>query len=515
MTIRPWDGTSVALATLLDGESVAPYRDTLVASCGDDANDAELRGGLFICRESEPNAAFDALKTAERGGALVGVVPKTFETKIAAEFESGDVDATNDVDAFQVVFVDDPRSVFARTCQAFQDFPARKMKTIAVTGTSGKTSASYIIGGMLAEAGKSVGLIGSLGAYDGVKLAPLAETTPDPETLANLLARMAANGCACAIVEVSSVALAEKRLAGIEFDAVCLTNLRRDHLDYHRTVDQYRRAKMHIFDFLKKDAIAICNVDDRVTDAALHLINCATLTIGIQPTECAVAGTPVERSRGEQTFYIVAGTDAAPVRSRIIGKEHIYNCLTAAALGVGWGIDLKTIARGVERVEYIPGRMERIDCGQPFGVFLDCAGSPDSLRAALETLRDATTGSVYCVLSAPNDSDRSKRPLMGSVAETLADRVVVTRGNFPKSQAQEALDDLLRGCKNSEKSIVLADRKDAIIWALSQATPEDVVLVVGCDASTLDEIDENFVADRQFVRHWLYENQPCLEPYWF
>ncbi len=514
MSIQPRNGTPISLAVLLEGENVAPYRETPIASCGVDASET-FRAGLFVCRESDEKAALDAITTAAANGAVAAVVAKgEWEAKLTTALEKSGV--ATEYGEFQVVFVDDPRSVWARTCQAFQDFPARKLKTIAVTGTAGKTSASYIVGGMLAEAGRSVGLIGSLGVYDGKKLAPLSETTPEPAALAELLARMVDNGCSCAIIEASSVALAERRLEGIEFDAVCLTNLRRDHLDYHRTVDQYRRVKMRIFDYLKKDAIAICNVDDRVTDAALHLINCPTLTIGIQPTECDVAGRPVERQRGEQTFYIVAGTDGAPVRSRIVGKEHIYNCLTAAALGVAWNIDLKTIARGVERVEYIPGRMEQIDCGQPFGVYLDCASSPESLNETIETLRSvAGTGAIYCVLSAPNDSDRSKRPLMGRTAESTADYVVVTRGNLPQAQARETLDDLLHGFKNPEKASVIADRKDAIIWALSQAGPEDVVLVVGHDVSTLDDVDESFVADRQFIRHWLYENQPCLEQYWY
>ncbi|MBQ9873368.1 MAG: UDP-N-acetylmuramyl-tripeptide synthetase [Thermoguttaceae bacterium] len=506
MSIQPKNGSPVALSILLEGEKVAPYRDAPIAVCGKDASEA-LQGGLFVCVAQDGTSALAAVLEARSKGATVAVVASEYRENIAA---LGALD-----EGFQAIFVDDPRSVYARACQAFRGFPARKMKTIAITGTAGKTSLSYILGGVLAESGSAIGLIGSLGVYDGMKLSPIKETTPEPEILAELLDKMAEVGCACAIVEVSSVALAEKRIAGIDFDAVCLTNLRRDHLDVHRTVESYRRVKMQIFNYLKEDGIAICNLDDRVTDAALHLIDRPVLTVGIQPTECSVSATPVERNIDGQTFYIVAGSDAHPVRTKIIGKEHIYNCLEAAALAVAWDIDLTTVARGIERARYIPGRMERVDCGQPFGVFLDRANSPESLAAALEAIRKVTSGSVYCVLAAPEDGDRSKRPLIGRAAETLADFTIATSGNHPRSQTEEAFEDTMRGFEKPDNAKIVKDRKEAIIWALSHAAPDDSVLIVGQDVSTLDKINEKFVPDRQFVKHWLYENQPCAEAFWY
>ena len=511
MSIQPKNGISVSLSVLLEGENVAPFRNANIAVCSCDAYEP-LAGGLYVCKKSEPIAALEDVKIAAANGAVVAVLPNSLESAFAEEQNSQYAESDS---SFQKIFVDDPRSVYARACQAFCDFPARKMRMIAVTGTAGKTSLSYILGGVLAEAGQKVGLIGSLGVYDGAKLQPLRETTPQPEELAMLLDRMVEIGCQCAIVETSSVAIAEKRISGVEFDAVCLTNLRRDHLDVHRTVDQYRRVKMQIFNYLKKTGVAICNLDDRVTDAALHLITHPTLTVGIQPTTCSVSGTPVERNVSGQTFYVVAGADACPIHTMIIGKEHIYNCLEAAALAIAWKIDLKTVAKGIERVSYIPGRMERIDCGQPYDVFLDRANSPESLAAALETLRRVTHGSLYCLLAAPDDGDRSKRPLLGRTAETNADYVIVTSGNHLESQKDEAFDDLLKGFEKPKDVHVIKDRKEAITWVLSHASPDDCVLVVGQDVSTLDAINEKFVPDRQFIKHWLYENQPCVETFWY
>lgn len=501
----------MALSILLEGENVAPYRDDLISVCGSDHNES-LVGGLYVCNAKTADDALEGLKAVKRSGALAGVVSSEFEATLAPQ-----LDAENNAEkaGFQTIFVDDPRSVYARACQAFYDFPGRKMKLIAITGTAGKTSLSYILGGVLAQAGQKIGLIGSLGVYDGEKFSPSLETTPKPEELAQLLEQMAEAGCVCTILETSSVALAEKRVAGLEFDAVCLTNLRRDHLDVHKTVDQYRRTKMQIFNYLKKTGVAICNVDDRVTDAALHLITQPTLTVGIQPTVCNISATPVERNGNGQTFYIVAGSDACPIRTNIVGKEHIYNCLEAAALAVAWNIDLNVAARGIERVVYIPGRMERIDCGQPFGVYLDRANSPESLTAALTTLRSITSGSLYCVLASPEDGDRSKRPLIGRSAETNANFTILTSGNNATSQKQEAFEDVLRGFEKSEEVKRIENRAEAIVWALSHASPDDCVLVIGQDVPTVGEVNENFLPDRQFIKHWLYENQPCVETFWY
>ena len=456
-------------------------------------------GDLFICLASDTASALAELQTAKEHGACAAVLEETLSVPDEA-FEN-------------LIRVENVKMIPGRAAQAVNDYPARQLKTIAITGTSGKTSVSYIIAGMLAESGFPVGLIGSLGVYDGRVLLPNRETTPQPLLMAELMARMIANGCTHVIVEVSSEALEQCRLAGIAFDAVCLTNVRRDHLDLHKTVDLYRRTKMKIFDYVKEDALVVCNPSDRVTGAVLHLIKNPTITIGMHPNEAMVNGMRVEQNRGEQTFYIIAGSDAIPVRTKIIGKEHICNCLTAAALGLSWDIDLKTVVRGIERVEHIPGRMERIDCGQPFGVFVDNASTPESLADVLHTLREVTEGMIYTVLSAPEDNDRSKRPLMGRAAEQGSDLVILTIGR--QADPATGVKDLLQGIENSAKCLKRTFRRsDAITWALSNAAPEDTVLIVGSDLTPGADPEET-VSDRQFVRHWLYENQPCLEAFWY
>ncbi|MGL6197278.1 MAG: Mur ligase family protein, partial [Thermoguttaceae bacterium] len=188
------------------------------------------------------------------------------------------------------------------------------LSLIGITGTYGKTATSYLVAGMLAESGKPVGLIGSLGIYDGEKMFPTNRTTPPPDEIAFWLNRISANGCSHAILEISSVGIAQSHLNGLEFDAICLTNIKRNHLDLHKSVETYRRTKLDVFRHLKKNGIAICNADDKTTSAILPLIDHPTLTVGIR-NECDIFGVCVERNIGEQTFLINAGTEAVPIRT--------------------------------------------------------------------------------------------------------------------------------------------------------------------------------------------------------
>jgi len=478
--------------------------DVQVSSCSTNAQKVNP-GTLFICLRKDAIGIIEEVEQAMKNGASAVIIHRNI---LSAPIGHA-------IRHQGLIFeVDDPLSLFGEACQILAGNPAKKMKMIAITGTAGKTSVSYLIAGMLAESGQPVGLIGSLGVYDGRNLLPIQETTPTADKMAALLAKMVENGCSHAIIEVSSIGIDQCRLAGIQFDAICLTNIKRDHLDYHKTVDQYRRTKMQIFNYAKENAIAICNLDDRVTEAVLHLIQCPVMTVGMHPTESLVGGMLVEQDKNEQMFYIVAGTDAVPVQTKIIGNEFVYDCLMTAALGISWGIDLQTIVRGIERVEHIPGRMEKIDCGQPFGVFVDNANTPESLAASLRTIRSVTTGAVYCVLTSPNDQDRSKRPLLGRTAETLCDITIVTTNINARRNATDSINDILQGFESQDKKVrIIPKRNDAISWVLSNANPDDSVLIIGNDP-LMDESDKDTVSDRQFVRHWLYENQPCMESYW-
>ena len=206
---------------------------------------------------------------------------------------------------------------------------------------------------------------------------------------------MVTNQCTHAAMEVSSHALAQSRIAGVRFDVACVTNVTRDHLDYHSSLQDYRLTKSKLLDYLAPEGFAVVNADDAIATGYLRHFRGPALTIGIrQPAE--ITASPLEQFPSEQTFLLTAGSDTVPVRTRMIGRHHIYNCLTATAVGLTYGLDLATVVRGLEAVDYVPGRLQRIECGQPFSVFVDFAHTPDALASSLQALRKVTSGRLIC-----------------------------------------------------------------------------------------------------------------------
>jgi UDP-N-acetylmuramoyl-L-alanyl-D-glutamate--2,6-diaminopimelate ligase len=314
------------------------------------------------------------------------------------------------------------------------------------------------------------------------------------------------------VMEVSSHALDQSRVAGIAFDAACVTNVRRDHLDYHRSLRNYRRAKARLLSHLSDVGFAVLNADDQVALSYLSEIDGPVLTVGMN-RGAEISATLLERAASEQTMLLVAGGEAMPVRTPMIGVHHVYNCLIAAAVGLAYGIDLPTVVRGLELVDHVPGRLERIECGQPFGVFVDFAHTPDALAGALKTLREATGGRLICVFGAGGDRDRQKRPLMGRAVEQGADLAVITNDNPRTEDPQAIRDDVLEGFHDPAAVQVVADRTAAIHWALGSARPGDCVLIAGKGHENFQIIgEERFpLDDREIARAWLYEVQPYAE----
>src|SRR5208337_233314 len=199
----------------------------------------------------------------------------------------------------------------------------------------------------------------------------------------------------------------------------------------------YRLAKSKLLDYLAPEGFAVVNADDAVAAGYLRRFRGPALTIGIR--------TPVEQFPSEQTFLLTAGSEAVPVRTRMIGTHHIYNCLTATAVGLTYGLDLATVVRGLEAVDYVPGRLQRIECGQPFSVFIDYAHTPDALAGSLQALRNVISGRLICVFGAGGDRDRRKRPLMGREAEKLADCTILTSDNPRHEDPEEIVAEVLEG----------------------------------------------------------------------
>ncbi|MBN2218247.1 MAG: UDP-N-acetylmuramoyl-L-alanyl-D-glutamate--2,6-diaminopimelate ligase [Pirellulales bacterium] len=405
-----------------------------------------------------------------------------------------------------VCVVADTRDAYGRLCQALAGDPSRHVKTIGVTGTNGKTTTSCLIARMFTHAGFRTGLLGTLGYFDGDRCDDAAWTTPPADRMADYLSRMVANECDYAVMEISSHALAQSRLAGVQLDALCVTNVRRDHLDYHKTIEDYRSAKAKSLDYLAPEGLAVVNADDPTSAALLSKIDGPVLSVGIHAA-AEITATVVERHLSEQTFLLTAGNDTIPVRTRMIGLHHVYNCLEAAAIGLAQGLDLPSVVRGLEAVDYIPGRLQRIECGQPFGVFVDYAHTPDALSGCLRALRSVVGGRLICVFGAGGDRDREKRPLMGRAVEENSDLAILTNDNPRNEPPAAILGDLLSGFARPSAVQVIADRREAIHFALDSARPGDCVLIAGKGHEQHQIIgDERLpLDDYEIAASWLYE----------
>jgi UDP-N-acetylmuramoyl-L-alanyl-D-glutamate--2,6-diaminopimelate ligase len=417
-----------------------------------------------------------------------------------------------------VGIVPDAREALAQLCQTMAGRPSSKLRVIGVTGTNGKTTTTQLIASVLEAAGCRTGLLGTLDYSDGIDSAAARLTTPPAPVIADWMRRMVDNRCTHAVLEVSSHAIAQRRIAGIELAAACLTNLRRDHLDFHPTLRDYHETKSRIFHSLGPAGIAVLNADDPVSMEYAPLVPGGVLTIGLDRESLVglqrganVTAQLLDRSKSEQTFLLTAGEMTAVVRTAMIGDHHIHSCLIAAAVGLAEGIDLPTIARGLENVTRVPGRLERIECGQPFGVFVDYAHTPDALATALDTVAEVTAGRLICVFGAGGNRDEAKRPLMGRAVEERAHLAIVTTDNPRHEDPRAIAAEVIGGFARPADARYMPDRAEAIQYALSLAGPDDCVLVAGRGHEPHQIVGDEQIPldDREVARRYLYNLEPA------
>jgi UDP-N-acetylmuramoyl-L-alanyl-D-glutamate--2,6-diaminopimelate ligase len=509
MHVCPELGQFESLRTLLPDALIQGADDIGFSGCTCDSRKVKA-GDLFVAVKGEKFDGLDFVAEAlDRGCA--GVL------------------SDRPIDDFRIptALVANARAAHGSICQVLAGNPSELMKVIGVTGTNGKTTTAVLIAGVLSHAGHKTGLIGTLGYFDGEDMVGQVSnlssdqdnsnrqvgnlsynhTTPPPEKLAALMARMVRNDCSHVVMEVSSHALDQSRIGGISFDAACLTNVTHDHLDYHPSLQNYRHTKQKLFGHLRGEGFAVVNADDPISAGFLRAIDGPALTIGID-NAAEIMGTPIEQYSSEQTFLITAGSETLPVRTQMIGRHHIYNCLTAAAVGLAYGLELPKIVRSLEAASHVPGRLERLECGQPFSVFVDFAHTPDALKKCLQTLRAVTAGRVICVFGAGGERDPSKRPMMGQIAEKYADLAIVTSDNPRREDAMSIMIDILKGFSHAESAEIIPDRGEAIRHALGIARPGDCVLIAGKGHERYQIIGNEQIEfdDREVAREWLFQS---------
>jgi UDP-N-acetylmuramoyl-L-alanyl-D-glutamate--2,6-diaminopimelate ligase len=412
------------------------------------------------------------------------------------------------------IVVSDARRAMARLSAAFYDHPDDHLLFLGVTGTSGKTTTTFLLDAILSAAGHKTGLVGTLGAWiDGERRADVRASPITPPTLYQLLADMRAQRVDSVALEVTSHALALQRLEGLRFAAAGFTNLSRDHLDFHGSVEAYFAAKRTLFspEHVGRGAV---NLDDSYGRALLEEVAVPCIGFGFSPG-AQVRAEQVRLHASGSRFVLISDCPELPlgrvdISTSLAGSFNISNCLAAAAVALQAGFDLDAVAAGIGHMTPVRGRFEALDCGQPFSVVVDYAHSPGSLETVLRESRrlaDPREGRVICVFGCGGDTDRGKRPLMGAVAAKLAQRVVVTSDNPRSEDPQAIIEEILAGIKGSRNGSVEArlDRGEAIARALGEAEPGDVVLIAGKGHETHQQLQTEAVAfdDRDEARRAL------------
>jgi UDP-N-acetylmuramoyl-L-alanyl-D-glutamate--2,6-diaminopimelate ligase len=404
-------------------------------------------------------------------------------------------------------FVPDVQEAYGRLCHALAGNPSHRMKIIGVAGTGGRTTVSCLIASILNSTGQKIGILGRLGCLDGREVCSSIRSIPPAEDLADILARMVANGCSHAVLDVSGAALGKRRAEGVQFDAACVTGLRRNRSGRNDPLWNGQGTGPRVLDFLAPEGFVVINADDPGSVGCLSEIDGPVLTVGLR-SAAEITARVVEHGVGGQVFLLAAGSETIPVRTSMVGARHVRHCLMAAAVGLAYGIEIVKIVQGLEAVNYVPGRLQRIDCGQPFGVFIDDARTPHALAAALRALRPVTSGRLMCVFST-GESDPSLCSRMGRVAERFADLCTITGESRRIPISGTVLRDILSGFRRPAAVEIMPERAGAIGWALSNATEGDVVLFAGQRRPRQPDAEGKrpVLDDCELVRKWLHKHQ--------
>ncbi len=434
-----------------------PYADTEIAGITCDSRAVE-QGFAFVCING---ASLDGHKFAEsalKKGAAVIVT----ERKLGLSNE---------------VVVEDTHAAYALMSAAFFGNPSKDLKLIGVTGTNGKTSITYMLKAILEAAGYKTGVIGTIQNLIGDRIVESANTTPDAYNLNRLFALMRDEGCDYVIMEVSSHALDQKRVYGLDFEVAAFTNLTQDHLDYHKTMENYLEAKKKLFSMCKT---AVINLDDRYAPAIAEGLSCNILTYSEKSNESTYSAKYINL-RPEGIEYELVGYNLIKhMKIRTGGKFSVYNSMCAAVCAMELGLDISLIASALERLDGVKGRAEIVPTGRDFTVIIDYAHTPDGLSNILSTFKEIKQGRLVCLFGCGGDRDSTKRPIMGAVAAKLADFVIVTSDNPRTEDPSKIISDITSGMKDSKTPYtVIENRIEAIKYAVANAKTNDIIILAG------------------------------------
>jgi len=392
----------------------------------------------------------------------------------------------------EVITVANSAKAAALLAQASRGNPASQLTNLAVTGTNGKTTVAFLVRSCIANGGEKCGLVGTIVYDTGAASFEAALTTPDCLTIAERQSQMLKAGSKYMVIEASSHALHQDRLAGIDFKAAAFTNLAGDHLDYHKTQADYLAAKTKLFEALSPDATAVLNKQSSHARELASKTKAKILWYAIDEPADLTAHIESMDMTG-MVFALEYSGQSSVVKTPLLGRYNVTNHLAAAGLCLSAGFDLETIATGLSTLKIIPGRLERIDWDGDFCVFIDYAHTDDALKSVLSTLKPLCAGKLSVVFGCGGDRDCTKRPRMATVAEQLADSVIVTSDNPRTERPEDIINEIVTGFENPDSQTITIepDRKKAIESAIKTATKNDIVLIAGKGHETYQIIGED------------------------
>lgn len=459
------------LADLLEDAVIIGNRDTVITGIEHDSRKVQ-QGTLFVCI---PGVHVDGHK---------------FIPQAVAAGASAIVTTHEDIEVPQgiaVLRVKELQPALDTIVPYFHDYPARKMRVVGITGTNGKTTTSYITRAILRKAGYKVGLIGTIQIMIEDEVLPIHNTTPDVVELQHTLAMMRDKGMDYVVMEVSSHALDQNRVAGIEFDTAVFTNLTQDHLDYHKTLENYMLAKAKLFDHVseqgcKQGKTAVVNIDDAASATMLAHAKCDHLMYAIEKEADLRATDILVHANGAEFVLHHESFGEMKLSLHITGIFNVYNVMSAVGAALSEHIDASVIKEALEAFTAVPGRFELVKAGQDFSIIVDYAHTPDGVENVLKTARKIAKRRIIAVFGCGGDRDRTKRPIMGRLAAELADVVIATSDNprtedpaFILSQVEEGVEEAI-GTKHHE---LIVDRRQAIYRAVEMAEKDDIVVILG------------------------------------
>ncbi len=449
-------------------------------------NDIEISGVCCDTRILHEGEAFFAMAgTRESGAAYAEEAAKNGASCVVAESEMAL--------SVPVILVRDVRAAFALSCFAAAGNPQEKIKIIGVTGTNGKTTITNVLKKIITDAGKKCAMFTTVGYDVCGAFYPSSHTTPPPEKLAPLFAEAVANGAEYAVMEVSSHAVAQSRVGALRFEAGIFTNITRDHLDYHKTMEEYTRVKASFFALCRH---AVINLDDeKAHDIAVGATGSVHFVSAKSDAEFKIENAKI--SPDDMSYTLSHGEEKTPITLSVAGDFNIYNTAEAAAAAKLLGFDMNAVAATLADFTGVAGRMETVAKNAlPFTVIIDYAHTPDALTKALEACRKITRGKLWAIFGCGGNRDRGKRFEMGDIATRIADIAVITSDNPRNEEPEDIIADVVSGVKEGRTNFVtIVSRKEAIEYALGKAKEGDVLLLAG-------KGHENYIIDKNGTHYF-------------